>query len=86
MEMVLTWRRHTKKFPHNNVSGWYKRTQTAALRQAKFYLPWQAAAPQLIYCGAAVHEVLQYTKDSFVLVYCSSSTAAAIKMAAIWPQ
>ena len=26
--------------------GPYKRTQTAALQQAKFYLPWRAAAPQ----------------------------------------
>ena len=32
--------------------GLYKRTQTAALRQAKFYLPRQAAVPQrLVYCG-----------------------------------
>ena len=48
--------------------GPYKRTQTAAHWQAKFYLPWQAAnaavdelwqtvAPQrLVYCGAAVEE------------------------------
>ena len=28
--------------------GPYKRTQTAALWQAKFYLPWQAAVPQLL--------------------------------------
>ena len=33
-------------------TGPYKRPQTAALRQAKFYLPRQAAAPQrLIYCS-----------------------------------
>ena len=32
--------------------GPYKRSQTAAHRQAKFYLPRQASAPQrLIYCG-----------------------------------
>ena len=37
--------------------GPYKRTQTAALRQAQFYLPRQAAvAQQLIQCGAAVHK------------------------------
>ena len=30
----------------NVYMGPYNRTQTAALRQAKFYLPWQAAVPQ----------------------------------------
>ena len=36
--------------------GPYKRTQTAALRQPKFYLPQQAAEPQFIYCGSYVYE------------------------------
>ena len=38
-------------------SGPYKRTQTAAFRQAKFYLPWQAVAPQrLVYCSGPLDE------------------------------
>ena len=53
--------------------GLYKRTQTAALRQAKYYLPWQAAAARLLpRCSrpAAVEE------GEKRLVYCGSSTAA----------
>ena len=43
-------------------TGPYKRTQTAALLQAKFYLPRQAGViQQLIYCGAAVDERLLFS-------------------------
>ena len=42
---------------------WYKRAPIAAQRQAKFYLPRQAAVPQ-------------YTRYSFSLVYCGSCTSA----------
>ena len=41
--------------------GPYKRTQTAAHRQAEFYLPRQALAPQrLIYCGNICYQFLNY--------------------------
>ena len=56
--------------------GLDKKAQIAAIQQARFYLQRQAAVPQLIYCGASVHEP-QYTRD--YLVYCGTSyTAAAI--------
>ena len=32
----------------SNFKRWYKRAPISALRQAKFYLPWQAAAPQCL--------------------------------------
>ena len=56
-------------------SGGDKRAYIAALRQAKFYLPWQAAAAAacVFRCpstqGAAVHEILS-------LMYCGSCAAA----------
>ena len=46
-----------EKLDSAHLKGSYKRTQTVALWEAKFYLPWQAAVPQrLINCGAAVEE------------------------------
>ena len=61
--------------------GQYKRTQTAALQQAKFYLPQEAALPQwLVYCGNICYgrsrpaTVDQGEKQS--LVYCGSFTVA----------
>ena len=59
----------------------YKRTQTAVLRQAKFYLPRQAAVPQwLIYCSrrAAVDERLFSPLSTATrllrLIYCGHSS------------
>ena len=58
--------------------GWYKRAYIAALQQAKFYPPWQAAAAAAgstsSIAAAAVHE-LQNTRDkrvSRVLRQCRS--------------
>ena len=44
------------------IKGPYKSTPIAVLRQANFYLTWQAVAPQrFVYCGAAVHERLFFS-------------------------
>ena len=52
----------------------------SGLRQAKFYPPQQAAAPQrLVYCGSEVHKP-QYMRYFLSLVYCCSCTVAAINL------
>ena len=54
--------------------GWYKSAPIAALRQAKFYPPRQAAAPQrLVYCGAAVDKPQKMSNKKSL-----SSTAARV--------
>ena len=78
--------------------GWYKRAPIAALRQAKFYPPRQAAALQQALLRrrstqAAVHKPhytsritqAQYTSRSErdSLIYCGSCTVAAMFMATL---
>ena len=59
------------------IRGPYKGAFIAALRQAKFYLPWQAAAAaahllQRRSTQDAVHELECSTRDTFLsLLYCS---------------
>ena len=59
--------------------GPYKRTQTAALWQAKFYLPHQAVAPQHIYCGAAVHLLWHHSRQAAVDETPSSNAACLLR-------
>ena len=59
--------------------GPYKRTQTAALWQAKFYLPHQAVAPQHIYCGAAVHLLWHHSRQAAVDETPSSTAACLLR-------
>ena len=69
-----TNRNCTSCFDKRKKMGWYKRALIAAQRQAKFYLPWQAAVPQ-----EALLMAPQYTRYSFIphilrLVYCGQSS------------
>ena len=57
-------------------------TQTVALRQAKLYLPRQATAPRLIYCGSYIYMKVEGVLSNAARLLQLLSTTARL----LWPQ